>query len=609
MVRILHFADLHIGVENYSRPATDKDVDDLPDTFAPDVADRRQTYVGLPTRLLDSLRAFDELVEGAIVDRVDLVLFCGDAYRTRDPSQTHQREFARRVARLTSHDIPVFLLTGNHDLPNAFGRATSLEIFDTLRIPNVTVASRIATHRLETRNGPIQILAVPWLRKSFVAAQENVKALSFEEQNEWIQGFLTSAIAGMIEETDTNVPTVIAAHGTVARATVGSERSMLLGTDYVLLPSAFQDRRVDYVALGHIHRNQQLGESPPVFYSGSVHRVDFSEESEEKGFMVVDIEPGPASGRLVRHEFKKLWSRSFVTVEVTINDDDVDPTETVIAAVTRKSVDDAVVRVNVELPDGVVSALDLRQVRQALETAHAVTGINLTVRRLERTRLGTGLSVETLRPLDALELYLGVRNTPQERRQKLMQHAARLVSGGPGDEKPPFLFRDQREESETPAPWLTRIAGPGDVESAFEVRRRVFIDEQGVDPDVEWDGRDDIAVHAVALIGWNAIGTGRLVPTDDPRVMRIGRVAVVSEHRREGVGASILGALEDRAHADGADRAVLHAQTYVKSFYSAHGYVEEGEPFVEAGIEHIAMSKSLGEPALDGDEISRGNQP
>src|SRR3972149_11914275 len=101
-MKILHFSDLHLGVENYGRidPAT-----------------------GLSSRLNDFLAALDELVDYAVAVRADLVIFCGDAYKTREPTQTQQREFARRIRRLSDAGIPVFLLIGNHDLPNAFSRA------------------------------------------------------------------------------------------------------------------------------------------------------------------------------------------------------------------------------------------------------------------------------------------------------------------------------------------------------------------------------------------------------------------------------------------------------------------------------------------------------
>ena len=137
-MRILHFSDLHIGVENYGR------VD--PQT-------------GLSTRLLDFLSALDELVEYALAHDVDLVLLAGDAYKGRDPSQTHQREFAKRLARLAAAGVPVFMLVGNHDLPQAVGRATAVEIFRTLEVPDLYVGDDMRTYTVPTRKGPLQIVA------------------------------------------------------------------------------------------------------------------------------------------------------------------------------------------------------------------------------------------------------------------------------------------------------------------------------------------------------------------------------------------------------------------------------------------------------------------
>ena len=103
-----HFSDLHIGVENYGR------ID--PET-------------GLSTRLGDFLDSLDQVVDFALNDGVDLVLLAGDAYKARDPTQTHQREFAKRLNRLSQSGIPTFLLVGNHDLPAVSSRATALDIF------------------------------------------------------------------------------------------------------------------------------------------------------------------------------------------------------------------------------------------------------------------------------------------------------------------------------------------------------------------------------------------------------------------------------------------------------------------------------------------------
>ena len=139
-MRILHCSDLHIGVENYGRidPAT-----------------------GFSTRLGDFLASLDEVVEYALTQSVDLVLLAGDVYKGRDPSQTHQREFAKRLNRLASAGIPTFLLVGNHDLPNAVSRATAVDIFPTLEVPHVYIGDSLQTYNIPTPAGPLQIWRCP----------------------------------------------------------------------------------------------------------------------------------------------------------------------------------------------------------------------------------------------------------------------------------------------------------------------------------------------------------------------------------------------------------------------------------------------------------------
>ncbi len=162
-MKILHFADLHLGVESYGRinPTT-----------------------GLSSRLHDFLSALDQVVDYALQNKVDLVLFCGDAYKSREPSQTQQREFAKRINRLSTSGIPIFLLIGNHDLPNAIGRATSTEIFDTLAVKNVYVSNRPDIYRIPTNSGIIQIASLPWLRRSALLSKEDTKNLDFEQINQ-----------------------------------------------------------------------------------------------------------------------------------------------------------------------------------------------------------------------------------------------------------------------------------------------------------------------------------------------------------------------------------------------------------------------------------------
>ena len=275
-MRILHFADLHIGVENHGR--TD------PQT-------------GLSTRLLDFLASLDELVEYALSRDVDLVLLAGDAYKGRDPSQTHQRELALRLARLAAAGIPVFLLVGNHDLPHAVGRATAVEIFHTLQVPNLYVGDNLQTYQVPTRKGILQVVAVPWPRRSGLLSRDESRGLTIEQIRQRIEDLFTRGVRDCVEALDSAIPAVLAGHVTINGATTGSEQSMMLGRDHVLLPSAVHKPELDYVALGHIHKHQILRDNPTVAYSGSLQRVDFSEEGDPKGFCVVDLDPSAPPGQ------------------------------------------------------------------------------------------------------------------------------------------------------------------------------------------------------------------------------------------------------------------------------------------------------------------------
>lgn len=131
-----------------------------------------------------------------------------------------------------------------------------------------------------------------------------------------------------------------------------------------------------------------------------------------------------------------------------------------------------------------------------------------------------------------------------------------------------------------------------EMDAVKAIRFRVFADEQGVPPEEEMDEADATALHVLALLGILPVGTGRLLTLPQGEG-QIGRMAVDQPHRRSGVGSLIMCRLEEEARRLDLTQAVLHAQTYVKAFYAGQGYVEEGQVFMEAGIEHVSMRKRL----------------
>ena len=408
-MKILHFADLHLGVETYGH--TD------PTT-------------GLSTRLTDFLASLDKVVDYAIENEVDLVIFCGDAYKTREPTQTQQREFAKRVNRLSSNDIPTFLLVGNHDLPNAVGRATSTEIFDTLSVKNVFVSNRPDIYKIPTRSGAVQVASLPWLRRSVLLSREETKNLDFEQMKEKLQQALTGAIELNISKLDPKLPAILATHAWVAGSQIGTEKQMTIGQEHVLLLSSVANPAFDYIALGHIHRHQVLSENPPVVYAGSLARLDFGDEADEKGFYLVDIEPGKAGGqREVSFEFHPVEGRRFLTIEAALEAEDTDPTATVLGAIAgqEQKLKEAIVRLNITVPSSLEGQLRDGETREALQDAHFATVARETVREA-RLRLGQ-FTAEEITPLDALKKYLETKKTPPARAKVLMEYGERLIRG------------------------------------------------------------------------------------------------------------------------------------------------------------------------------------
>jgi predicted GNAT family N-acyltransferase len=141
-------------------------------------------------------------------------------------------------------------------------------------------------------------------------------------------------------------------------------------------------------------------------------------------------------------------------------------------------------------------------------------------------------------------------------------------------------------------PYTVRYASTeADREAAYALRRQVFEVEQNVPRPLDRDSHDHNANHVVAFDETGrCVGTGRYVRRDN-RVVQVGRMAVDAAHRRHGVGALVLDALERLAELRGLSEIVTHAQLPSVPFFTRRGYVGEGEPFLEEGVPHLRMRK------------------
>ena len=399
-INVLHFADIHIGMENYGH------ID---------------SSTGINSRVIDFLRRFDEVIDYGLSHDVDLVIFAGDAFKTRDPSPTLQREFARRVKRFIDAEVPVVMLVGNHDLPAMEKKASSIDIYRTLGVPNVIVGWAEDVHLVDTKRGRVQVATAPYPMRNRLLAQAEHRGKSIEELDKSLQDIVGDSLRALAEQLDPEVPTILTGHFTVSGATYGSERSVMIGRDVAVLKSVLGDGPWDYVALGHIHKHQNLnaGRYPAMVYSGSLERIDFGEEKEAKGFCWVELEKGHTTW-----QFVEVKARPFVTINLDVREED-DPTLAAQAALAQHDFADAIVRVNIRMRPEQDASLREKDLRAALRDADTIAAINRQADREVRERLG-GLSPEGMTPRELLHKYLFAKNVDDDRIDVLLRHAEQL---------------------------------------------------------------------------------------------------------------------------------------------------------------------------------------
>ena len=409
MLTVLHFADAHIDIAGHGR---------------------HDPLTGLPLRVLDFLNALDRIVDTAIQERVDLVLFAGDAYKDRTPSPTYQREWGRRIIRLAQAGIPTLLLIGNHDLSPAAGRANALQEFDTLQVPHIHVLSKPAfLGPAELEDLPLQVLAIPWISRSGLMAALEMSASLPEKVLAEIEERLSQLIQGWLEAADPQLPTILTAHASVQGALYGSERSVMLGSDLVLPGALVRDARLDYVALGHIHKAQNLNENgyPPVIYPGSIERVDFGEAQDEKSFVIARIQRGKTV-----IERRALPGRCFIDRSVTLASPENVLEQMQQALPPQADLAEAVVRLTVDYPRELDPYLDEPALRKYTEAAfefHLVRRPQMQT----RLRLPGNVMVSSLTAGELLEKYWEVIKTPDQDKDALQKLAEDIISTSPVD--------------------------------------------------------------------------------------------------------------------------------------------------------------------------------
>ena len=402
MIRFIHTADIHFGMENYGR------ID---------------TKTGIHTRLLDFDKALNFCIDYAIEQQVDFFLFAGDAYKTPHPTPTHQRLFLQSLLRLYKAHIPIVMVVGNHDNPLSFGKAHALEIFGQIPLDGFHVIAKPTSFIVSTKNGPIQIVGIPWPTRNTVALN-SLASLQASEITQFISTGVSKIIAQLASELNPDLPAVLTAHLTVATGIFsGSEKKAIYGTDPIFMPSQLGIQPFDYVALGHLHRYQNLNikSYPAIVYSGSIERIDFGERKELKGFCDVKVH---AKGHTT-HDFIPTPTRPFLQLEVYL-DGTQSHTDQILNQLALHNLTDTVIKIIYHVPADQKDRVDLNVIQKACIGAWhlvSVIPVRTPTLRQRRTALKIDMQLSAL-----LESYFDTKQEHQQHKKLLIQKALELES-------------------------------------------------------------------------------------------------------------------------------------------------------------------------------------
>jgi len=411
MPKILHFADAHIDIANYGR---------------------RDPQTGLPLRILDFLASLDEIINCAIKEEVDCVLFAGDAYKDRNPAPTFQREWGVRIMRLSQAGIPTILLVGNHDISPSIGRAHALTEFDTLKVPHVLIVDKpcfLSSEELsrlcpEGKSLDLQLIALPWLSRTGMMTALDLQTRDLDLVYQEMIKKLNNDMDNWLKKADPKLPIVLAAHASVEGAVFGGERSVSLGNDLVLPLALVQNPRLDYTALGHLHKKQDLnkGKHPPVVYPGSIERIDFGEARDEKYFVIAEVKQGKT--KLDWHKLENI--RPFVDQYLKLTSKEKITDQIKKALPSSDLLKDAIIRLVLEYPRAWDPLIDEPAIRELVKESfefHFVKQPQSKVRiRLKKDRV-----IGSLSPEELLDQYWEISQTPEDEIKSLNKLAQEIV--------------------------------------------------------------------------------------------------------------------------------------------------------------------------------------
>jgi len=378
-INLIHVSDIHFGSgESHGRlnPAT-----------------------GLNVRFEDFVAALTKVVDYSIAENCDIFLFSGDAYKNASPEPIYQKMFAGQLKRLSDAGITTILVVGNHDQVLRASQSHAMSVFQSLEVPGVLMIDKPTSTVIDTKNGALQLVGLPHITRHQLMTLDKYKDLSAIEIDKVLKEHIRDLLRGFYLNLNPEVATVVTAHMSTDSALAGIEEELLVGYTLTFPTEMFINDRVDYVALGHIHKYQVLRQDKPaIVYAGSLERVDFGEEKEDKGFVHVVIERGN-------------------TVDIDLIGKE-NPQTALLDKIARALVPGCVLRLRYKINQDQLKEIDEDKLKIYCESALSVRISAEVVPSHQRARLPQLTESAVLNPLTAIDTYL--TEVAPERRDRLL---------------------------------------------------------------------------------------------------------------------------------------------------------------------------------------------
>lgn len=363
-IKILSFADFHVGVKTYGK------ID--PET-------------GLNTREIQTLEILDEMVDYAINNKIPVIVAAGDMYKNNLPTPTLQDEFNRRMKRAADAGICCLILDGNHDVSKMQTTSSAMKQFSTLEVPNI-IHTRFHKEYIfnDSEGNKIKFVFLPTYH-----TKEEIKSI-------------------VDKTTYDGYPIVFIGHMTVRGAALNDW--LIEDKEIYIDMEDFYKDGVAAVICGHLHKHQILNQNPLIYYTGSTQRVDFNEEKQPKGFVLLDVNQDCS----VENEFIEVQSQKFYTLKLDVQNNS-NATEFIIDNLIKdeEKIKNSIVRIILDVNDA--TQINEKEIYQKINEFNAFNILDIQKVYDYRKHARNSEITEHLSIEKSLELYYQNKPRAKER--------------------------------------------------------------------------------------------------------------------------------------------------------------------------------------------------